>query len=165
MWFRGSDALFSGCDLLEVAQLRHLFLNMEKRMTATALGEAHLRIARPTDRMPEIIRFYRDGLGFELLGSFTDHDGFDGVMLGRHGAAYHLEFTHHLSHPAGQAPTEENLLVFYLPDAVEWQKAVDRMRAHGFEPVKSGNAYWDQRGKTFEDADGYRIVLQGATWP
>ncbi len=43
---------------------------------------AHLRVARPTDQMTEIIRFYRDGLGLEVLGSFEGHDGFDGVMLG-----------------------------------------------------------------------------------
>ena len=28
-----------------------------------AIGKAQLRIARPTDHMSEIIRFYRDGLG------------------------------------------------------------------------------------------------------
>jgi catechol 2,3-dioxygenase-like lactoylglutathione lyase family enzyme len=43
----------------------------------------HLRIARPTDHLSEVIHFYRDGLGFELLSSFEDHDGFDGAMLGR----------------------------------------------------------------------------------
>lgn len=130
----------------------------------STMGEAHLRIARPTDHMSEIIRFYQGGLGFELLGSFEDHDGFDGVMLGQRGAAYHLEFTHHPGQQTGKAPTQDNLLVFYLPDAVEWQKAVERMRSHGYAPVKSYNPYWDLRGKTFEDADGYRIVLQQATW-
>jgi YycE-like C-terminal domain len=31
--------------------------------------------------------------------------------------------------------------------------------------VKAYNSYWDVRGKTFEDADGYRVVLQCAAWP
>jgi catechol 2,3-dioxygenase-like lactoylglutathione lyase family enzyme len=114
--------------------------------------------------MSEILEFYRDGLGFELLGSFEDHDGFDGVMLGRRGAGYHLEFTHHHGHKAGKAPTEDNLLVFYLPDANDWEAAVERMRAHGYDPVKSGNPYWDLKGQTFEDADGYRVVIQRAAW-
>ena len=70
-----------------------------------------LRVARPTDNMAEIIRFYRDGLGLELLASFADHKGFDGVMLGRKGQPYHLEFTHHLGHKAGKAPSQDNLLV------------------------------------------------------
>ena len=80
---------------------------------------AHLRVARPTDQMMEIIRFYRDGLGLEILGSFEGHDGFDGVMLGQPGATYHLEFTHKNGHSVGRAPTEDNLLVFYLPEAAE----------------------------------------------
>lgn len=129
-----------------------------------AIEKAHLRIARPTDNMPEVVRFYRDGLGFEVIGSFEDHAGFDGVMLGHSRLAYHLEFTHHRGHQAGRAPSEENLLVFYLPELDEWQLAVDRMIAQGYEPVASYNPYWDKRGKTFEDADGYRIVLQQAAW-
>ena len=130
-----------------------------------AIGKAHLRIARPTDHMPEIIRFYRDGLGFEVLGSFEDHSGFDGVMLGHTGAPYHLEFTRHRGLEAGRAPTQDNLLVFYLPDAGAWREAIARMREHGYEPVKAYNPYWDVRGETFEDADGYRVVLQQAAWP
>ena len=39
-----------------------------------------IRIARPTDHLDEVVTFYRDGLGFEVLGSFEDHDGFDGVL-------------------------------------------------------------------------------------
>ncbi len=40
------------------------------------------RVARPTDRLEEVVRFYRDGLGLIELGMFQDHEGFDGVMLG-----------------------------------------------------------------------------------
>ena len=81
---------------------------------------AHLRIARPTDRLDEIERQYVDGLGFERLGGFRDHDGFDGVMLGHPGAGYHLEFTREAGVPAGGAPSPEHLLVFYLPEEAEW---------------------------------------------
>jgi hypothetical protein len=54
---------------------------------------AHLRESRPTDDQEAVVRFYRDGLGFTVLGEFADHDGFDGVTLGHPGSAYHLEFT------------------------------------------------------------------------
>jgi catechol 2,3-dioxygenase-like lactoylglutathione lyase family enzyme len=124
-----------------------------------------LRVARPTDRLDEVMRFYVDGLGLRRLGSFEDHDGFDGVMVGAPGAAYHLEFTRKRGHRAGRAPTADNLLVFYLPDRREWQDAVDRMTRAGYEPVSSFNPYWDRAGRTFEDPDGYRVVLQHASWP
>ncbi len=126
--------------------------------------QAHLRVARPTDHLAEVVRFYRDGLGFEGLGQFKDHGGFDGVMLGHRGQAYHLEFTCKRGHPAGRAPTKDNLLVFYLPDAAEWRQALERMHLHGFEPLPSFNPYWDRHGRTFEDPDGYRVVLQNAAW-
>ncbi|MFG0335388.1 MAG: VOC family protein [Maioricimonas sp. JB049] len=134
-------------------------------MVMSALTGAHLRVARPTDHLDEVVAFYRDGLGFEVLGEFRRHEGFDGVMLGHAGAGYHLEFTRKEGHQAGRAPTEDNLLVFYLPDRDLWQQAVDRMVACGYEPVPAFNPYWDRRGATFEDPDGYRVVLQNAKWP
>ena len=128
------------------------------------LRSAHLRIARATDHLPELVRFYKDGLGFEALGSFEDHQGFDGVMLGHAGCPYHLEFTHRRGGRSGRAPTRENLLVFYLPDHDEWHRAVERVAKHGYVPVKSANPYWDRDGVTFEDPDGYRVVIQNAEW-
>jgi catechol 2,3-dioxygenase-like lactoylglutathione lyase family enzyme len=133
--------------------------------TSVDLGLAHLRVARPTDDLAAVVQFYRDGLGLDLLHAFKDHNGFDGAMLGRKGASYHLEFTHKKGHEAGKAPTQDNLLVFYLPDRAEWQQAIDRLERHGYQPVTAFNPYWDRHGKTFADPDGYRVVLQNATWP
>jgi catechol 2,3-dioxygenase-like lactoylglutathione lyase family enzyme len=124
-----------------------------------------LRVARSTDHLDEVVRFYSQGLGLTVLGSFQDHDGFDGTMLGHPGTLYHLEFTRKRGHSVGPAPTQDNLLVFYLPDSGQWQEAIDRMRAAGYEPVPSFNPYWDRAGRTFEDPDGYRVVLQNAAWP
>ena len=86
-------------------------------------------------------------------------------MLGRKGAPYHLEFTLRRGQGAGRAPTEDNLLVFYLTDREEWEHAVARMEELGVEAVTAFNPYWDRRGKTYEDPDGYRVVLQNAEWP
>jgi hypothetical protein len=103
-------------------------------------------------------------LGFEVLYEFHDHEGFDGLILGHPHAGYHLEFTTKHGHSAGKAPTDDNLLVFYLPDEAQWKEAVARMEKAGYESVKAGNPYWDARGKTFEDADGWRVVLQNTGW-
>src|SRR5690349_1744147 len=96
-------------------------------MDAVDLSKAHLRVARPTDDLEGVLKFYRDGLGFDVLSEFKNHDGFDGVMLGRKGTAYHLEFTSKRGHRVGKAPSEDNVLVFYLPDEAEWRQAVDRL--------------------------------------
>ena len=130
----------------------------------TAIAQAHLRIARPSDDLPAVVKFYRDGLGLHVLGEFKDHEGFDGVMLGHKGGSYHLEFTHSHGNSAGRAPTAENLLVLYVPDTDAWTRAVARMKSAGHASVKSFNPYWDKNGKTFEDPDGYRVVLQNGNW-
>lgn len=124
-----------------------------------------LRVARPTDQLDAVVRFYRDGLGLQVLGSFKEHAGFDGVMLGHPGWPYHFEFTQQHGHVVGRAPTKDHLLVWYLPEAGQQSEAVARFAAAGFSPVPSYNPYWDVHGVTFEDPDGYRVVLQRGTWP
>ncbi len=123
-----------------------------------------LRVARPTNDVTALIPFYRDGLGLDVLYKFDGHNGFDGVMIGKGDAPYHFEFTRAEGHTAGRAPSQDNLLVFYFPDPDAWQSAIARMKAAGFEPVASFNSYWDESGRTFEDPDGYRVVLQQASW-
>lgn len=123
-----------------------------------------LRVARPTNELAPLVHFYRDGLGLTELSAFTNHEGFDGVMLGHPQAPYHLEFTVQHGHFALPAPSVEHLLVFYLPSHAEWQAAVERLQTQGYAPVEAHNPYWDRQGCTFQDPDGYRIVLQNAAW-
>ena len=96
-----------------------------------------LRVARPTDDLDALLPFYQQGLGLNVLYRFEDHDGFDGIMLGHDNAPYHLEFTRARRHKAGRAPTPDNLIVFYIPDAEAWRTAVQSMRDAGFEPFFS----------------------------
>ena len=158
-----------GARYVEGLELMYLDVQPPARPTMAAetratpdLGRAHLRVARPTADLEAVLRFYRDGLGLEVLDEFRGHDGFDGVMVGRRGAAYHLEFTRKAGHEAAGAPSEDDLLVFYLPDEGTWRAAVRRIEQAGYAAVKSFNPYWDEKGRTFEDPDGYRVVLQNA---
>jgi catechol 2,3-dioxygenase-like lactoylglutathione lyase family enzyme len=128
------------------------------------LAGAKLRVARSTDRLEEVVAFYAKGLGLRKLAAFEDHAGFDGVMLGSPQADYHLEFTRQRGASSAARPHPESLLVFYLPEAGAWRAAVDRLRALGVMPVASHNPYWDLHGLTFEDPDGFRVVLQNAAW-
>ena len=123
-----------------------------------------MRVARPTDNLAEIAEMYAKGLGFAVLAEFKDHRGFDGVILGHPNRPYHIEFTTQRGHEAGKAPTRDHLLVFYIPDKKDWETNCERMISAGFRQVPSYNPYWDLQGKTFEDIDGYRVVLQNAAW-
>lgn len=126
--------------------------------------DAHLRIARPTDNLQVVSDMYRDGLGFKLLGSFEGHGEFDGVMLGHPSCDYHLEFTHQRGHTVGRSPTKDHLLVFYIPDTKAWKEACERVASAGFVSTPAYNPHWDRNGATFEDCDGYRVVLQNSSW-
>ena len=126
--------------------------------------KAHLRVARPTDNLKVIADMYQKGLGLDILSHFENHSGFDGIMLGNEEMPYHFEFTQYRGHVAGRAPTQDNLLVFYIPDKDEWDEHCQQMIKAGFMEVKSYNPYWDKSGKTFEDPDGYRVVLENSSW-
>lgn len=124
-----------------------------------------LRIARPVSSVPDTETQWTAAFGLTKLYAFADPGGFDGVMLGHPQAAYHFEFTHgagdlHLE----PKTTAEDLVVFYYPDKEEWEAMCKKAEAAGFKPVKSWNSYWENRGKTYEDRDGYRVVLQNMAW-
>jgi hypothetical protein len=76
-----------------------------------------------------------------------------------------FEFTQCREHPVAASPTHEDLLVFYIPDRKEWESACERLANNGFVRVMSYNPYWDVLGQTFADPDGYRVVVQNASWP
>lgn len=137
---------------------------MSQAQNTCTVSGAFLRIGRPTDNIDALLPFYRDGLGFDILGEFSA-EGFDGIVLGHPNSRYHLEFTHKHNHEVGLAPTQDNLLIFYLPQQKEFTAAVERMENCGFMSVVSFNPYWDRYGKTFQDQDGYRVVLANRESP
>jgi catechol 2,3-dioxygenase-like lactoylglutathione lyase family enzyme len=119
-----------------------------------------VRVARPTDRLEEVVRFYRDGLGLVEIDRFGGHDGFSGVMLGLPGTEYHLEFTTQVGGSPGEAPSGENLLVLYFGSAAEAAAVAERLAGLGHYPVRAENPYWEKAGAVIvEDPDGWRVVL------
>lgn len=107
---------------------------------------------------------YTRGLELHEVGGFIDHDGFDGVMLEEPGKGCHFEFTLCRTHPIAPNPTPEDLLVFYVPSWEDWRGRCQAMLNAGFLEVEPFNAYWKQHGRTFEDPDGYRVVIQHGSW-
>jgi hypothetical protein len=92
-------------------------------------------------------------------GSFRGHSGYDGLILGTVDGDYEIEFTSHVDGSPCPAPSRDNLLIFYLRNRSEIGEVAVRLQALGSEPVEPENPYWLERGLTFEDADGWRIVL------
>ena len=125
------------------------------------LPVVQVRVARPTRSLRELLKFYCEGIGLEVVGSFEAHAGYSGVMLGLPNSTYHLEFTEHeaAAHADYPPPSADNLLVFYIPDGAAIERVAARLTALGYQSVAPENPYWAERGVTFEDPDCWRVVL------
>lgn len=128
---------------------------------ASDFAITNVRISRPTNDMDRLLHFYCRGLGFEVLLRFPeDSAGYSGAVLGHPGTPTHLEFC---THPNGfencRPPTTDNLLVFYLQPRVSLDQIVQHMKALGYPPVSATNPHWETVGRTFEDPDGWRVVV------
>ncbi len=77
---------------------------------------------------------------------------------------YHFEFTQEKGSTAPFSSSPESLLVFYLPIQSDFNKIRNQMVNAGFNLVYSHNEYWDKHGCTFEDPEGYRVVLCKNEW-
>ncbi|MGN5455163.1 MAG: VOC family protein [Candidatus Kurthia intestinigallinarum] len=117
------------------------------------------RIARPTDQIQLLEQFYCEGLGLEKVGEFGGHRGYTGIMIGLPDTNYHLEFTQHEAGSPCPAPTDDNLLVFYMTDLEEIQEIAARLASMGYPAVPPENPYWAEKGVTIADPDGWRVVL------
>ena len=119
-----------------------------------------VRFARHTDRLKDVVGFYRDGLGLPEIGRFESHDGYDGVFLAVPGTDAHLEFTSG-GHGDVPSPHPETLLVLYLGSADALNEACERV---GARPVEPANPYWKRSGITLIDPDGFQVVLVARSW-
>lgn len=120
---------------------------------------AQVRIARPTDKLAAVIAFYRDGLGMPELARFEGHAGYDGIMLGLPDKSVHLEFTQFVDGSPCPAPSLDNLLVLYVTEPNAYHQLNERMQRLGNAPVEPENPYWLERSLTYQDPDGWRVVI------
>jgi hypothetical protein len=115
--------------------------------------------------LENIVRFYRDGLGFAELGHrFENHTGAQIVQLGLQGAPCYLELTKTGGIGSRDAQSTVVALVVRLSSESEWNDAAARMKKFGYEAVSSSHPFCDQHELTFVDPAGHRIILRHADW-
>jgi catechol 2,3-dioxygenase-like lactoylglutathione lyase family enzyme len=120
------------------------------------------RFARHTNNLEQIKSFYTTILGLELLGGFQNHNGYDGVFIGKPNENWHLEFTQSDSYP-NHSFDDDDIMVFYPNTKLEFELIIDNLKQHSVVFIKSKNPYWndpeDSVGKMFLDHDGYPVVI------
>lgn len=112
--------------------------------------------------MDQARHFYEEIIGLSLLGSFVDHDGFDGVIFGVPDKKAQLELVS-APHEIIPRPSIEDALILYCEPATATE-IVERLRKAEMEEVPGDatdlNPYWPRTGAvTFVDPDGYRLTI------
>ncbi|MFT4660644.1 MAG: catechol 2,3-dioxygenase-like lactoylglutathione lyase family enzyme [Patiriisocius sp.] len=116
------------------------------------------RVARHTNNLNAIKDFYQKILGFELLGQFTNHSGYDGVFLGLKELGWHLEFTQSkdVAHPSFD---EDDILVFYPENILTFNAVIENIETYAVSKLEPKNPYWKTKGMLIKDPDGYNIIV------
>jgi len=122
-----------------------------------------IRVARPTVDLERVSAFYEHAVGWPVLWTFTDHDGFDGVIFGVSGEAVQLELVRS-PHGDVPAPTNEDALVLYCASEADRSALLTRLRGAAAAELDAHdptlNPYWPRVGaSTFVDPDGYRLIV------
>jgi hypothetical protein len=116
------------------------------------------RFARHTNDLEPLTAFYIKILGMEILGGFQNHNGYDGVFMGKTNENWHLEFTKSdeiIQFNFG----DEDVLVFYPNTKLEYYSILEKINNSLIKIIEAKNQYWNENGKMFLDPDGYRIVI------
>ena len=116
------------------------------------------RYARHTNNLEQLKSLYIEVMGLELLGGFENHDGYNGVFLGKQDENWHLEFTQS-DEVANHTFDDDDLLVFYPNSKLEFELLKEKLEHHSVQFVKSKNPYWNENGIQFLDPDGFGIVI------
>ena len=117
------------------------------------------RVAHPVHDLDRSAAFYRDLLGLQPRGGFTDHEGFSGAFFALPGGC-ELELT---TGPGDVLPSSgDDLVVLYVASLQDAQRRAEALLSAGAPTVPSANPYWDRWGRTFLDPDGYAVVVAAA---
>lgn len=116
------------------------------------------RFARHTNNLEPLKSFYCTVLGLEILGGFENHDGYDGVFIGKTDENWHLEFTKSAEIVKFNFG-EEDILVFYPNSKLEYDILLEKIKHLSIELIISKNPYWNENSVIFLDPDGYRIAI------
>jgi hypothetical protein len=92
------------------------------------------RIARHSDRLEELVAFFRDRVGLPETGRFVDHDGYDGVFLDVPGTGAELELTTGGNQTAPPRHPE-SLLVLYFDSQAALEAVANRIAQPAVVPA------------------------------
>ena len=120
----------------------------------------NLRIMRPTNKYQEVTDFYVKGLGLKILNEFSNHDGYDGRMIGLPNEEYHLEIIYRHTDEPNVCLDKDNGLVFFCENEASYIEIVNRLKSMGYPTCPAKNPWWNNhKGAHIEDPDGWPVIF------
>ncbi|MEZ4910073.1 MAG: VOC family protein [Saprospiraceae bacterium] len=116
------------------------------------------RYARHTIDLIKIEKFYTEIIGLEKLGSFTNHNNYNGLFLGHRNSNWHLEFTTSNDIPKSKFD-DDDVLVFYVNSDVEIQNIKLTLRQKNIKLETPKNPYWAKTGIMISDPDNFKVIF------
>ena len=116
------------------------------------------RYARHTTNLQEIEKFYTEIVGLEKIGSFENHNNYDGLFLGHKNSNWHLEFTTSTNKPNSKFD-QDDILVFYLNSEIELAQIKKTIKQKNINLEVPKNPYWSENGIMISDPDRFKVVF------
>ncbi len=116
------------------------------------------RYARHTTNLQEIEKFYTEIIGLEKIGSFENHNDYDGLFLGHKNSNWHLEFTTSTNKPNSKFD-QDDILVFYLNSEIELAQIKKTLKQKNINLEAPKNPYWSENGIMISDPDRFKVVF------
>jgi len=120
------------------------------------------RIARHVINLEVMTQFYSNVFGFEELGSFKNHGGYDGIFLGIKNSGWHIEFTQSESKPNHQEDADD-FLVFY-PTLDVFSQIISKIKSYNIDVIQTQNPYWNKYAIAIKDPEGHKICVFNPTF-
>jgi len=116
------------------------------------------RYARHTTDLNKIEKFYTEIVGLEKLGSFQNHNNYDGLFLGYNNSNWHLEFTTSTEQPKSTFD-DDDILVFYINSEIEFKRIKKVIYQKNIHLETPKNPYWAENGIMITDPDNFKIIF------
>lgn len=116
------------------------------------------RYARHTTDLNRIEKFYTEIVGLEKIGSFENHDNYNGLFLGHRNADWHLEFTNSPKKPNHHFD-DDDILVFYVNSKIELLNINEYLRQKKIDTEEPENPYWSENGIMISDPDNHKVIF------
>ena len=116
------------------------------------------RYARHCNDLQTLKEFYCEVLGLKVVGSFQNHEQYNGVFLSYENCNWEIEFTQSAS-LANHKPDDDDILVLYPTTTQHYSEILNKINKQGVEILKSKNPYWNQNGVLIKDSEGFNVVV------